>query len=87
MHDCVLVDRRQLRLELQARLQVRRLGIRSSFTRVSLESRIKSGASSPFINIHETMGIKYFKGGPNISKNFGSGVQISRGPNIPLQCS
>ena len=44
-----------------------------------------SPESSPFINIHETMGIKYFKGGPNISKNFGPGTQISRGPNIPLQ--
>ena len=32
--------------------------------------------SSPFINIHETMGIK---GGSNISKKFGPGVQISQG--------
>ena len=41
-----------------------------------------SPESSPFITIHKPWGIKYFRGGPNISKNFGPG-----GPNIPLQAS
>ena len=29
--------------------------------------------------------IKYFKGSPNISENFGPGSKYYGGPNIPLQ--